>query len=77
MVRDRGVYRLPDGNYYIAMSMRSGGYALYLRSHALSLPPRYTVKTDGRIVPSFGAAYDGWTVDQMEDTGETHAFERE
>jgi hypothetical protein len=76
VVRDRGIYKLPDGNDYIAMSVGSGEYALYLRENVLGLPPRYILKADGRIVPVFGQEYEVWAVGQMKDTGDTHNFVR-
>ena len=68
-LREKGIYRLPDGNFYAAQSAGHGRYFLYLSDEGgISDPPRYLITQTGKIQPW---VTEEWLVDDLVDTGKT------
>ena len=69
-LRDGGVYRLPDGQPYVAMRNPSGDIFLFDLSSDTSARPVFEVTPGGMLSRRFGEGPE-WGVWQMEDTGQT------
>ena len=72
-LRERGLYRLPDGGEFVASSApRGGGYALYdpqvWKRYGL---PDYQIDAQGRL-NRMGES-TRWLADDLIDTGQTAA----
>jgi hypothetical protein len=69
-LRERGVYRLPDGEELVASFARGGGYALYdlhvWQHYGL---PDYEVNAQGRMTRLGQSTH--WCVEDLIDTGRT------
>lgn len=70
-LRERGLYRLPDGGEFVAsIAPRGGGYALYdpkiFKSYGL---PDYQIDAQGRL-NRMGES-TRWFADDLIDTGQT------
>ena len=68
-LRNRGVYRLPDGHGYVAVRGGSGRFYLFECSRGLRLPPVFEV-AEARVRRWFNSGAE-WGVEQLEDTGRT------
>ena len=69
-LRDRGVYRLPDGRPYVALRNPSGDFFLFDLSSDTSARPVFEVTPGGLLARRFGRGPE-WVVGQLEDTGQT------
>jgi hypothetical protein len=72
-LRERGLYRLPDGAEFVAsLAPRGGGYALYhpqvFKRYGL---PDYQIDTEGRL-NRMGES-TRWLAEDLIDTGQTAA----
>ncbi len=67
-LRERGVYRLPDGQEVIALRGLRSGYFLYspeaLNHYNL---PEYEMDSAGKLLR--GGEATGWSVNDLADTG--------
>lgn len=69
-LRNYGVYRLPDGESYLAVRGGSGAFYLFDRSTGILVPPLFEVRPDGLIARWFNSGPE-WRVEQLTDTGES------
>jgi hypothetical protein len=69
-LRERGIYRLPDGIELVASFARGGGFALYnpqiWKRYGV---PDYEVDARGRVTQLGQSTH--WRADDLEDTGQT------
>ena len=69
-LRERGIYRLPDGDELVASVARGGGFALYnpqvWKRYGV---PDYEVDPRGRLTRMGESTR--YTADDLEDTGRT------
>jgi hypothetical protein len=71
-LRAYGIYKLP-GNVRPVFALPSdGGYFLYDSLRGRDLPPRFEVKSDGRITNWHGERLE-LTAEQLEDTGRMYS----
>ena len=73
-LRERGLYRLPDGGEFVAINaMRGSGYALYdpqvFKRHGI---PDYQIDAHGRL-NRMGES-TRWLAEDLIDTGQTAAL---
>lgn len=70
VLRERGIYRLPDGEELVASGARGGGYALYNQQIWKRYGvPDYEIDTHGRLTRSGESTR--LHIDDLEDTGRT------
>jgi hypothetical protein len=69
-LRTNGIYKPPGIVRPVYARPSGGGYLLYDFEHGPRLPPRFVVSSDGRVLNWHGEEV-GWTIDGLEDTGET------
>lgn len=69
-LRERGIYKLPDGDEFVASFARGGGYALYnpqiWKRYGV---PDYEIDAQGRVTKMGESTR--WRLDDLEDTGQT------
>ncbi len=69
-LRERGIYKLPDGEEFVAGAARGGGYALYnpqiWKRYGV---PDYEVSAQGRVTKMGESTR--WSVEDLLDTGRT------
>ncbi len=69
-LRERGIYRLPDGEEVVASIGRGGGHALYhpqmWKRYGL---PDFEVDSHGKLTRMGESTR--WHIDDLEDTGRT------
>lgn len=68
-LRERGVYRTPNGKEYVACAGILGFYLLYSLSRGVSGIPAYVIDVTGRIVSATQPT--PWNSEQLTDTGRT------
>lgn len=69
-IRNYGVYRLPDGNSYVAVRGGSGSFYLFNCYDGLRLPPVFRVTDEGHVDRWFNSGPE-WGAEHLSDTGET------
>ena len=75
-LRDRGVYRLPDGKEYVAACSVSGVFFLFDCSMVAEPRPVFEVTEEGGVARRFGSGPE-WRVEDLSDTGLTFDNSRE
>lgn len=69
-LRERGIYKLPDGDEFVASFARGGGYALYnpqiWKRYGV---PDYEVDAQGRVTRMGESTR--WRLEDLLDTGRT------
>jgi len=69
-LRERGIYRLPDGEELVASIARGGGFALFNpRVWQRYGVPDYTVNAEGKLTRMGESTR--WRVEDLDDTGRT------
>lgn len=76
LLKQNGIYRLPDGTEIVVGAGREGRYFLYFpllwrgRTLILNLPVAYEVNREGHVLTGAGHTTQ-WRVDDLHDTGNT------
>lgn len=69
-LRERGIYKLPDGEEFVASVARGGGYVLYnpqiWKHYGV---PDYEVNAQGRLTRMGESTR--WRIEDLSDTGQT------
>lgn len=68
-LRERGIYRTPNGKEFVACAGILGFYLLYSLSGGVSGIPAYVIDVTGRIVSATQPT--PWYSEQLSDTGRT------
>ena len=72
-LRERGVYRLPDGREVVVSECSDGEYCLFTaETYATFGMAEYLLDRGGRI--SAGGEPTGWRVEDLADTGRTAKY---
>ena len=72
-LRERGIYRLPDGREVVVSECGAGAYCLFsAATYAAFGLAEYLLDQDGRI--SAGGAPTGWRSEDLADTGRTAKY---
>ena len=69
-LRERGVYRLPDGREFVAHAVFRGGYALYTRE-AWEYYGMHAYESDGEGRMRVNGRLTYWRIGDLTDTGRT------
>jgi hypothetical protein len=68
-LRERGIYRTPDGKEFVVCAGLLGHYLLYGLSKGVAGFPAYVVDVAGRIVTATQPT--PWKSEELSDTGQT------
>ncbi|MBC7929991.1 MAG: hypothetical protein H7Z38_05420 [Rubrivivax sp.] len=68
-LRERGIYKTPDGREFVARAGILGNYLLYSLRGGASLFPALAVDVTGRVVAA--SQPTRWLADELVDTGRT------
>ena len=75
-LKERGIYKLPDGRHFIVHASGRGAYSLYppqdWRSFGLA---EYRIQADGRILSK--GTPTRWRVEDLIDTGRVAEIDRQ
>jgi hypothetical protein len=70
LLRERGVYRLPNGRELIALKGLQGGFLFYTTHEWANYElPSYATNGDGRLYAD--GRQTPWSIDELVDTGRT------
>ncbi len=68
-LRERGIYKTPDGRQFVACAGILGNYLLYSLHGGTSVLPAFAVDMTGRVVAATQPTR--WLADELMDTGRT------